>query len=89
MTPLILFLSGVLAMGYLVAAMFFLRFHHQSGDRLFAWFSAAFFILAVHRVLVVVTRATEYAEVVYLVRLLAFVLILIAIWEKNRAKTPS
>lgn len=84
MTPLILFLSGVLTMGYLVAALFFLRFHRQSGDRLFAWFSAAFFILAVQRVLVVVTRTSEYAELVYVVRLLAFVLILIAIWDKNR-----
>jgi len=84
MTPLILFLSGVLTMGYLVASIFFLRFHRQSGDRLFAWLSAAFFILAVQRVLVVALTASAYAEVVYVVRLLAFVLILIAIWDKNR-----
>jgi len=84
MTPLILFLSGVLTMGYLVASIFFLRFHRQSGDRLFAWFSAAFFILAVQRVLVVALATSEYAEVVYVVRLLAFVLILIAIWDRNR-----
>ena len=84
MTPPVLFLSGVLTMGCLVVSVFFLRFHRQSGDRLFGWFSAAFFILAVQRVLVVVLATSEYAEVVYVVRLLAFVLILIAIWDKNR-----
>ena len=79
---MILFLSGVLTMGYLIAALFFLRFWKESGDRLFAWFSAAFLILAVQRTLVVLM---PQSELVYVVRLLAFVMILIAIWDKNRA----
>jgi hypothetical protein len=85
MTPAIAFVNGALTMGYLVASLFFLRFRKQSGDRLFAWFSAAFFLLAAHRVLMMAMQASEYAEIAYVVRLLAFVLILVAIWEKNRA----
>jgi uncharacterized membrane protein len=79
---MILFLSGVLTMGYLVAALFFLRFWRQTHDRLFGWFAAAFFILALHRVFVV---AMPDSELGYVVRLLAFVVILAAIWDKNRA----
>ena len=79
---MILFLSGVLTMGYITAALFFLRFWRRSADRLFAWFSAAFFILAVQRVFVVLTPDSD---LVYVVRLLAFVMILVAIWDKNRA----
>ncbi|HEY4640808.1 MAG TPA: DUF5985 family protein [Thermoanaerobaculia bacterium] len=79
---MILFLSGVLTMGYLVAALFFLRFWRQTRDRLFGWFAAAFFILALHRVFVV---SMPDSELGYVVRLLAFVVILAAIWDKNRA----
>jgi Family of unknown function (DUF5985) len=81
----VLFLSGVLTLGYLVAGLFFLRFYRQAADRLFAYFSAAFFLLAAHRVLVLLLEGTPHPEVAYLVRLLAFVLILVAIWDKNRA----
>lgn len=76
------FLSGVLVTSYAVAGLFFLRFWRDSRDRLFAWFSSAFFVLAVQRILIAVSQPTA---AVYALRLLAFVLILWAIIDKNRA----
>lgn len=81
-------MSGAIVTGYLVAGLFFLRYWRQSRDRLFAIFAAAFWLLAVQRLALALT--TQYFEDVtwlYGVRLLAFVLILLAIIDKNRA-TP-
>jgi hypothetical protein len=82
---LVLFLSGMLAAGYLVVAGFFLRFWRQTRDRLFASFALAFVLLAIQRALVV----DEFGLIEdktwgYLVRLLAFVVIVYAIVMKNR-----
>ena len=43
------FISGMIAMGYLVAGMFFLRFWRDTRDRLFGMYGAAFFILTDYR----------------------------------------
>lgn len=75
------FFSGVLVLGYAVAGLFFLRFWRESRDRLFGYFASAFFLLAIQRILIAVREPTAP---VYVVRLLAFVLILWAIIEKNR-----
>ena len=80
------FISGVLSGMYLVAALFFLRFWRDTADRLFAFFSGAFAILAVQRVLLLIYR--DVASV-YILRLLAFVLIIAAIVDKNRVAQKS
>jgi hypothetical protein len=81
------FVSGILTMGYIVAGIFFLRFWRDSRDRLFAMFGAAFFILAVQRLgLEFANDVPERATLWYFVRLLAFVIIIIAIFDKNRKK---
>ena len=83
---MIQFISGAIVAGYFVAGLFFLRFWRQSRDRLFAIFAAAFWVLAIQRLALALT--TQYFEDVtwlYGVRLLAFVLILLAIIDKNRA----
>ena len=77
------FFSGVLVTGYAVAGLFFLRFWRQSRDRLFGFFASAFFLLAIQRVLIATSEPTT---AVYGVRLLAFVLILWAIIDKNRGR---
>lgn len=79
-------LSGGLAMLYAVIGLFFLKFYSRAHDRLFLLFAIAFFMLATQRVLLTVMR--EWGEDVawlYGLRLLAFVLILVAIAGKNRA----
>ncbi|CAN5545757.1 hypothetical protein BH09GEM1_BH09GEM1_09290 [soil metagenome] len=82
-----LFLSGVLAGSYAIAALFFLKFWRQTRDRLFAYFSAAFGLLVVQRIVLGFTVGARVDPgVYYLVRLAAFLLILVAIVEKNRAE---
>jgi len=78
------FIGGALTLGYAVVALFFLRFWRVTGDRLFAVFSIAFWLLAANRLaLVFLEVADENLPYVYLPRLLAFVLILVAIVDKN------
>ena len=82
------FLSGVICAGSLTAALFFLRFWRQSGDRLFAIFSLAFVLLAVSRLLLAaLDEANEARTWVYLLRLATFVLIIAAVVDKNRSPT--
>ena len=83
---LVLFLGGMLAMGYLVAAIFFLRYWRRTRERLFASFATALFILALQRALLAANFAIIEDDTWYYgLRLLAFVIILWAIVDQNRA----
>lgn len=79
------FLLGALAMAFLVVSRFFGRFYGRTRDRFFAFLCAAFAIMSVNQLaLLVFGEVSEYRSWLHLVRLLAFVLILIGIWDKNR-----
>ena len=79
------FLAGAISMACLTIALFFLRFWRRTGDRLFLAFAVAFGLLMVERViLVTVTASYEFAPYVYLVRLVAFAVIIGAVLDKNR-----
>ena len=81
-----LLLMGAITLGHLLAAVYFLRFWRDSRDRLFLWFAIAFGILGVQRIAVAMTTQGSEAPVfLYVIRLLAFMLILAAIVDKNRA----
>lgn len=76
---------GATVMACVFAAVFFARFWATSRDRFFGFFTAAFVLLAVNWIGVLQLDATsESRHLVYLLRLLAFVLIAIAIVDKNR-----
>jgi peptidoglycan/LPS O-acetylase OafA/YrhL len=78
-------ISGVLLAGYLVVALFFLRFWRRTRDRLFAYFATAFAVLGTQRLLLALSHtATEDVTYLYVMRLAAFLLILWAIVMKNR-----
>jgi hypothetical protein len=78
--------SGAITMGYVVVGLFFLRFWRETRDRLFLIFAIAFWILGGQRLALVLTGQTaETGTGLYLVRLFAFLLILAAIIDKNRA----
>ena len=80
-----LFVSGMLAMGYAVAAVFFTRFWRKSRDRLFVFFALAFALLALHRVALSAAGWLGAADwVYYSLRLVAYVTILAAIIDRNR-----
>lgn len=82
-----LVVSGMLIMGYLVAGLFFLRFWRETRDRLFGIFAGAFWLLGVQRALLAVVETSPVGTIwVYGLRLLAFVLILVAIIDKNRGR---
>jgi hypothetical protein len=82
MKDTVYFVSGVLTMGYAVASLFFLRFWRQTHDRLFGFFALTFALLAVQRALLTVVQP---AEILYALRLVAFLLLVVAIVEKNRS----
>jgi uncharacterized membrane protein len=80
------FLAGAVALGFAVCGLFFLRYWHRSRDELFLAFALAFALLGIGQaVLALANIPTEERGAIYLLRLAAFLLILIAIYRKNRA----
>jgi hypothetical protein len=78
------FLAGAAALGYAVAAVFFLRFWRTTRDRLFLAFGAGFALLACNQVLAALVEAgDERTPFVYSLRVLGFLIILWAIVDKN------
>jgi peptidoglycan/LPS O-acetylase OafA/YrhL len=78
------FMSGAVTLGFLVAAVFFLRFWRKTSDRLFLAFACAFVLLALNQGLAQwLGAADERVAYTYLLRVLGFSLILAAIVDKN------
>jgi hypothetical protein len=78
------FLSGMIAMGFAVCAVFFLRFWRRTKDGLFLAFALAFLLLAVNQALTSVLGLPREEETwIFLLRLAAFSLLIIAILRKN------
>jgi hypothetical protein len=79
------FIMGAIFMSSLAVAVFFQRFWRDTGDRLFVIFSVAFVLLAITRMGLALSSASlESHTYWYWVRLAAFLLILVAIIDKNR-----
>lgn len=79
------FLLGIIVAASLTAGLFFLRFWRRTRDPLFLAFALAFTIEGINRIgFLFVTRPNEGSPAIYVVRLLAFLLILAAILHKNR-----
>jgi len=78
-------LMGAIAVSCLVAGLFFFRFWRHTRDRFFLYFTLSFWIEAVNRVaLGLMIGAAEDSPFYYVVRLVTYGLILLAVWEKNR-----
>lgn len=74
-------------MGFWVAGLFFIRSWMKTQDRLLGIFGLAFWILAVERIVLLCLgegSTNEYSAYIYCMRLLAFIMILIGIIDKNR-----
>jgi hypothetical protein len=79
------FLSGAVTLAFAIAGLFFFRFWRRTGDALFAAFAVAFSLLGLQQALLVLANiAAEERSWLYLLRLAAFLLILLAIAHKNR-----
>lgn len=78
---------GAIAVGWLIAGLFFFRFWRQTRDRFFLWFALSFWIEAVDRVaLGLLGGVSEDDALVYIFRLVSYGLIILAIWQKNRPR---
>lgn len=78
-------LIGGIAVGWLIAGLFFFRFWRHTHDRFFLWFALSFWIEAANRVaLGLIAGVNEQEALFYGFRLVAYGLILLAIWQKNR-----
>ena len=81
------FLSGAVVMGFALAGLFFLRFWKSTHDELFLAFTLAFWLLGLCQALLAFSIVpAEERSWLYLLRLMAFAIILMAIWRKNRAR---
>lgn len=79
-------LTGAVSFGFALSALFFLRFWRDTRDELFLSFGLAFLLLAAGQLTLALSGIPdEQRSWVYLLRLAAFILILVAIARKNRA----
>jgi len=80
-------LLGGIAVASLVAALFFVRYWRSTRDRFFLLFALSFGIEALNRIAIGLTHSwSEDAPLHYIVRLLSYGLILVAVWDKNRPR---
>ena len=78
------FVSGAITAGYVILGLLFLRFWRRTHDALFANFAVAFWLLALNQGVSTLTNQREVESGgVYLIRLAAFVVIIVAIVGKN------
>ena len=78
------FLSGMVTAGFLTASVFFARFWVRTRDLLFAAFSGAFCLLALNQALAaLIPPLDERRGYAYALRVVAFLLIVVAIIRKN------
>lgn len=78
------FFSGLITAGFVVAALFFLRFWSRAKDILFLGFALAFALLAVSQALTTLLGLPlEERSSIYFLRLLAFLVLIVAILRKN------
>jgi hypothetical protein len=81
------FFWGAIAMACWAVGLIFLRSWRRTNDRFFALFGAAFWILALHWLaLAFVGAVDETRHYFYAIRLLGFLLVLVAIVDKNRSQ---
>jgi hypothetical protein len=80
-------LIGALAAASFTVGLFFLRFWRATRDRFFLLFALAFWIEGAHRVVAYQWFGSdEGTPLHYLVRLIAYGLIIAAIIDKNRSR---
>jgi len=78
------FTAGALTLGWLAIGVFFLKFWRRTGDGLFLAFAVAFALVAVNQAIPVLYGVpSEHQGYIYLLRLAAFLLIILAVLRKN------
>lgn len=79
---------GAIAVSSAVLGLFFLRFWILTRDQLFIMFSCAFFLDAISRILTaLIAMVSDEHPLIYILRLLAYGLIIGAVAQKNLKKS--
>ncbi|KTD66887.1 MULTISPECIES: DUF5985 family protein [Legionella] len=79
-------LVGAFVMASIIVSLFFLRFWKSTHDRFFLYFAMSFLLEALSRVIIGTTNIQNENPLIYLIRLVAYFLIIIAIYEKNKKR---
>ena len=83
-------ISGAIAALAAVAACLLFRSYKRIGDRFFAYFAGAFALLGATQLYLGIRNVPELNQpYAYIPRLIVFVLILLAIVDKNRSVRPT
>lgn len=79
------FMLGIIFTTSIVAAAFFFKFWRKTHERLFLAFGVAFLIEGFNRLgFLFLDDPSEGSPAIYTIRLVAFLLVLVAILSKNR-----
>ncbi|HEY7163196.1 MAG TPA: DUF5985 family protein [Candidatus Binatia bacterium] len=85
--PVDFILLGAIIMASLTIGLFFLRFWRDTRDRFFLFFAVSFVLEGFNRLALGLSdNPNEDRPVIYFIRFISFVVILIAIADKNRKK---
>ena len=84
MSAVDIFLTGAISLACFVISLFFLRFWHSTRDRLFIFFAMSFALEGVTRAAAIILHISDNNPAFYGTRVLAYGLIIVAIWQKNR-----
>ena len=85
MTQLLL---GAIAMAEAVVGLIFLSYYRRTHDRFFLYFTASFWLDAIGRVWIGISPhpTDEGVPFVYILRVVTYALIVVAIVDKNRSR---
>lgn len=82
--PIIL-MFGAIILACFVVSLYFLRFYRDTRERLFLFFSAAFGLEGINRILLAMSEnPSEGDPRLYLLRAFGYTLIIVGIIDKNR-----
>ena len=80
------FLTGAISLSCFVISLFFLRFWFSTRDRLFIFFAMSFALEGVTRAAAFILHFSDNNPAFYGPRVVAYGLIIAAIWQKNRGQ---
>lgn len=81
------FIAGMVALGFIAAAMFFVQFYRETRDRFFLYFTAAFVLFAGNQSVPIAWHIDADSQApIYIARLVGYLLIIIAVVQKNIAR---
>ncbi len=80
------FILGMTTMGFGLSTLFFFRFWRRTEDIFFGWFTLAFLLFTLNYLVDAFLSLSADSVFAYLLRLLGFAVIIVAIHSKNAGK---